>query len=93
MELPPPILYPIALSREPSPSLAATVNTEEPWKRNHTKELKPIQFFHDAGSYHIDTSPLIWFADQWTGFYYDREVHHVRVKIWVRDVAQISADI
>ena len=69
MELPPPILYPIALSREPSPSLAATVNTEEPWKRNHTKELKPIQFFHDAGSYHIDTSPLIWSADQWTGFY------------------------
>ena len=25
--------------------------------------------FHDAGPYHIETSPLIWRVNQWTGFY------------------------
>ena len=25
--------------------------------------------FHDGGRYHIETSPLIWGANQWTGFY------------------------
>ena len=24
---------------------------------------------HDEGSYHIETSPLIYRANQWTGFY------------------------
>ena len=24
---------------------------------------------HDGGSYHIETSPLICYANQWTGFY------------------------
>ena len=28
--------------------------------------LKP---FHDGGRYHIETSPLICGANQWTGFY------------------------
>ena len=28
--------------------------------------LKP---FHDRGRYHIETSPLICGANQWTGFY------------------------
>ena len=25
--------------------------------------------FHDGGAYHIETSPLIWSVNQWTGFY------------------------
>ena len=25
--------------------------------------------FHDGGRYHIETSPLICAANQWTGFY------------------------
>ena len=34
----------------------------------------PIHFIfflkiHDGGLYHIETSPLICFANQWTGFY------------------------
>ena len=28
-----------------------------------------IEPFHDGGRYHIETSPLICFANQWTGFY------------------------
>ena len=34
--------------------------------------LKPIFcvcHFHDGGSYHIETSPLICRANEWTGFY------------------------
>ena len=27
------------------------------------------QLFHDGGRYHIETSPLICRANQWTGFY------------------------
>ena len=27
------------------------------------------QLFHDGGSYHIETSPFICSANQWTGFY------------------------
>ena len=25
--------------------------------------------FHEGGPYHIKTSPFIWSANQWTGFY------------------------
>ena len=28
-----------------------------------------IKLFHDGGSYHIETSPFISSASQWTGFY------------------------
>ena len=28
-----------------------------------------IQLFNDGGLYHIETSPLICSANQWTGFY------------------------
>ena len=28
-----------------------------------------IELFQDGGRYHIETSPLICFANQWTGFY------------------------
>ena len=28
-----------------------------------------IYLFHDRGRYHIETSPLICSANQWTGFY------------------------
>ena len=27
------------------------------------------ELFHDGGRYHIETSPLICGANQWTGFY------------------------
>ena len=28
-----------------------------------------LQFFHDGGAHHKDTSPLICSANQWSGFY------------------------
>ena len=28
-----------------------------------------LQLFHEGGRYHIETSPLICSANQWTGFY------------------------
>ena len=28
-----------------------------------------INLFHDGGPYHIETSPSLCSADQWTGFY------------------------
>ena len=28
-----------------------------------------VYIFHDGGSYHIETSPLIYSANQWTDFY------------------------
>ena len=31
--------------------------------------LQSNQLFHDGGRYHIETSPLICFANHWTGFY------------------------
>ena len=30
---------------------------------------KLLQLFHNGGRYHIETSPLICFANQWTGSY------------------------
>ena len=38
---------------------------------NITKYLKPYtlhNLFHDGGPYHIESSPLICYASQWTGF-------------------------
>ena len=35
-----------------------------------TKQIcKEHQLFHDGGGYHIEKSPLICTANQWTGFY------------------------
>ena len=28
-----------------------------------------VELFHDGGRYHVETSPLICRANQWTGFY------------------------
>ena len=37
---------------------------------NYFKYFKhPVLLFHDGGPYHIETSPLIYSANQWTGFY------------------------
>ena len=41
------------------------------------------ELFHDGGPYHIETSPLICFANQWTGFYMIwtsimKELNHVQ---------------
>ena len=32
-------------------------------------QQKGCELFHDGGHYHIETSPSIWSANQWTGFY------------------------
>ena len=37
-----------------------------------------LWLFHDGGPYHIDTSPLIRSANQYTGFYYDWDLRHER---------------
>ena len=39
------------------------------WKNIHHIIVKDHELFHDGGRYHIETSPLICGADQWTGFY------------------------
>ena len=31
--------------------------------------VNSFKYFHDGGPYHIETSPLIYKANQWTGFY------------------------
>ena len=31
--------------------------------------LPGLQLFHDESPYHVETSPFICFANQWTGFY------------------------
>ena len=31
--------------------------------------LEHVQLFYDGGRYHIETSPLICFVNQWIGFY------------------------
>ena len=31
--------------------------------------LHQSKLFHDGDPYHIETSPLIYFSNQWTGFY------------------------
>ena len=31
--------------------------------------IKTVLIVHDGRHYHIETSPLIWRANQWTGFY------------------------
>ena len=38
-------------------------------KWNQWKIIETPKFFHDGGRYHIETSPLICGANQWTGFY------------------------
>ena len=37
--------------------------------------------FQDGGRYHTETSPLICRANQWTGFLYDNDLRHERVKL------------
>ena len=42
------------------------------FERNIRQDLQlklNLNFFHDRGSYHIETSPLLCSANQWTGFY------------------------
>ena len=43
------------------------------WKIKHAKGMisnnHPVQLFHDGDRYHVETSPLICGANQWTGFY------------------------
>ena len=45
------------------------------------------QPFHDGGPYHIKTSPLFCYANQWAGFYNSlkksMEVHFDRSKIFI----------
>ena len=39
------------------------------WKNNCLSRFDCYHLFHDGGPYHINTSPLICRANQWTGFY------------------------
>ena len=41
----------------------------DPAKHLRRKVLRKYQLFDDGGLYHIETSPLICRANQWTGFY------------------------
>ena len=38
-------------------------------KKNRHDFIKFLKFCHDGGRYHIETSPVICSANQWTGFY------------------------
>ena len=38
------------------------------WKSSSAK-YDQYQLFHDGVPYHIETSPLIYSVNQWTGFY------------------------
>ena len=35
---------------------------------NRALKIEHLRLFHDGGRYHIETSPLICRANQWTGF-------------------------
>ena len=37
--------------------------------QRENKDLAGLQLFYDGGRYHMETSPLICRANQWTGFY------------------------
>ena len=39
-------------------------------------------FFHDGGCYHIETSPLICSANQWTGYYMITASVRKKLKKW-----------
>ena len=57
-------IYKSAVSSKPSDALA-----RKPQKQH--QEESPVSgnsLFHDGGCYHIETSPLICRANQWTGF-------------------------
>ena len=43
------------------------ISRSKPFKAIHN--FRKSLTFHDGGRYHIETSPLICAADQWTGFY------------------------
>ena len=48
------------------------VNESQPiyaYKRYAYKKKKVYEPFHDVGLYHIEASPMICSANQWTGFY------------------------
>ena len=59
---------------------------------NYFKYFKhPVLLFHDGGPYHIETSPLIYSANQWTGFYMKgtsimKELPHFRLMLFIEGV-------
>ena len=38
-------------------------------KKNRHDSINYLKFCNDGGRYHIETSPLIFRTNQWTGFY------------------------
>ena len=44
-----------------------------------------VQLFSDGGPYHTETSPLIWRANQWTGFYMIRTpvMEELKINTWL----------
>ena len=39
------------------------------WRQAASEMTMSNQFFHDGGRYHIETSPLIYSANEWSGLY------------------------
>ena len=52
-------------------------NTLDPLLGKENIGFMQNELFHDGGPYHIETSPLICSANQWTGF---SDIRHERVK-------------
>ena len=48
------------------------------------------KLYLDSGPYHMETSPLIYSAIQWTGFLYDRDLRHERFKTLLPNRVWIS---
>ena len=54
-------------------------------KSTDTKCVLLIRYlFHGGGPCHIETSPLICYTSQWTGFYDDWDLRYERVKYFIR---------
>ena len=45
------------------------LNTHLSGERDRYGQVAEHLIFHEGGSYHIEASPLICRANQWTGFY------------------------
>ena len=68
-------------------SITATVNGR---LEKIFRQILSIELFHDGGSYHMVTNPLICMANQWTGFYMIRTFVMEELNKDEEDVCQIG---
>ena len=61
------------------------------WKMSAQNITVSLTFLHDGNPYHIETSPLSCFANQWTGFGITRTsvVKELKPSRQIRSVARI----